>query len=128
MRPRFRLLPGLVAALLLVGGVVADLFGSQPYMGLPLLTAAPLVAGALMSFRASLSFAVAACVISVLLDLHLERPTTALVVDLADVLTTGLLALGVNRILALQGRRLAQVRDVAEIAQRAVLPDPPRRA
>ncbi|WP_019982383.1 PP2C family protein-serine/threonine phosphatase [Streptomyces sp. Amel2xE9] len=128
MRPRFRLLPGLVAALLLVGGVVADLFGSQPYMGLPLLTAAPLVAGALMSFRASLSFAVAACVISVLLDLRLERPTTALVVDLADVLTTGLLALGVNRILALQGRRLAQVRDVAEIAQRAVLPDPPRRA
>ncbi|NEA52305.1 PP2C family protein-serine/threonine phosphatase [Streptomyces sp. SID10815] len=128
VRARFRLLPALVAALLLAGGVVGDLFGSQPYMGLPLLSAAPLVASALLSFRASLLFAVSACAASVLLDLHLGRPRTALLVDLADVLTTSCLALGINRILALQGRRLAQVRDVAEIAQRAVLPDPPRRA
>ncbi|MFI2645614.1 PP2C family protein-serine/threonine phosphatase [Streptomyces sp. NPDC018610] len=120
--------PGLAAALLLLGGAAADLFGPQPYMGLPLLTAAPLVACALMSFRAGLLVAVLACLLSVALDLHVGRPMTALSVDLADVVFTGVLALAVNRVLARQEHRLAQARDVAEVAQRAVLPDPPRRA
>ncbi|MEU6476499.1 PP2C family protein-serine/threonine phosphatase [Streptomyces sp. NPDC047017] len=118
----------LAAALPLLGGVLADLFGPQPFTGLPLLSAAPLVAAALLSFPASVLFAVLTCVASVALDLYLGRPRTALLVDLADVLVTGALALGVNRVLARQQRRLAQVRDVAEAAQRAVLPDPPRRA
>ncbi|WP_086722732.1 PP2C family protein-serine/threonine phosphatase [Streptomyces carpinensis] len=119
--------PALVAAALLIGGVAADLFGPQPYMGLPLLTAAPLVASALLSFRASLLVVVLACAASVALDLHLDRPATALFVDLADVVITGAVALMVNRARSRQEYRLAQVRDVAEVAQRAVLPDPPRR-
>ncbi|MFF0461734.1 PP2C family protein-serine/threonine phosphatase [Streptomyces mexicanus] len=126
--PAIPAFPAVAAALLLAGGVAADLAGPQPYMGLPLFSAAPLVACALLSFRAGLLFVVLACLTSVLLDLYLGRPVAALLVDLADVLTTSFLALAVNRILARQGRRLAQARDVAEIAQRAVLPDPPRRA
>ncbi|MER6984530.1 serine/threonine-protein phosphatase, partial [Streptomyces carpinensis] len=101
--------------------MAADLFGPQPYMGLPLLTAAPLVASALLSFRASLLVVVLACAASVALDLHLDRPATALFVDLADVVITGAVALMVNRARSRQEYRLAQVRDVAEVAQRAVL-------
>jgi serine phosphatase RsbU (regulator of sigma subunit) len=117
--------PYITAILLLLGGAATDLFSPQPYMGLPLLSATPLVAAALLPFRASLSFAVLACVTSVALDLHLGRPMVALSVDLADIVVTGVLALAINRILSWQNRRLARVRDVAEAAQRAVLPAPP---
>ncbi|MFF3326410.1 PP2C family protein-serine/threonine phosphatase [Streptomyces sp. NPDC002889] len=120
--------PQAVAALLLLGGAAADLFGPQPYMGLPLLAAAPLIACVLLTFRIGLAFAVLACVLSIALDLYLRRPATALFVDLADVLIVSTIALGINRLLHRQGRYLAQARDVAEAVQRAVLPDPPSRA
>ncbi|MGP4001756.1 PP2C family protein-serine/threonine phosphatase [Streptomyces sp. 8N706] len=120
--------PHAVAALLLLAGAAADLFGPQPYMGLPLLAAAPLIACVLLSFRVGLAFAVVACVLSVALDLYLGRPATPLIVDLADVLIVSMIALGINILLHRQGRYLAEARDVAEAVQRAVLPDPPRHA
>lgn len=126
--PSTSALPGFILViLLLTGGAAADFLGPEPYTGLPLLTGAPLVAGAMLSFRASAALVTLACVVSVLLDIRLERPTMALIVDLASVAAIGLLALTLNRLLARQNRRLAQARDVAEAAQRAVLPDPPIR-
>ncbi|MFG2196076.1 PP2C family protein-serine/threonine phosphatase [Streptomyces sp. NPDC048639] len=118
----------LLVVLLLVAGAAADIFGPEPYMGLPLLAATPLVAAAMLSFRESLAVAVVACAASVALDIHLGRPVTALVVDLADVAVTSCLALLINVLLTRHRRRLAQARDVAEAAQRALLPDPPARA
>ncbi|MGW7576078.1 PP2C family protein-serine/threonine phosphatase [Streptomyces sp. NPDC054765] len=115
----------MLAALALVAGVVLNLFAPQPYMGLPLLAAAPLVAGAMLSFRSALAVVCAACVVSVALDLERGRPATARYVDLAVVGLIGVLALAVNRLLLRQGRDLALARDVAEAVQRAVLPDPP---
>lgn len=126
--PSTSALPGFALVLLLLtGGAAADFLGPEPYTGLPLLTGAPLVAGAMLSFRASAALVTLACVLSVVLDIRLGRPTMALIVDLASVAAIGLLALTVNRLLARQNRRLAQARDVAEAAQRAVLPDPPIR-
>ncbi|MEV6318624.1 PP2C family protein-serine/threonine phosphatase [Streptomyces sp. NPDC051776] len=118
----------LLVVLLLLAGAAADIFGPEPYMGLPLLAATPLVAAAMLSFRESLAFAILACVISVVLDVHLGRAVTALVVDLADVALTSCLALLINVLLTRHRLRLAQARDVAEAAQRALLPDPPARA
>ncbi|MGW7487432.1 PP2C family protein-serine/threonine phosphatase [Streptomyces sp. NPDC054786] len=115
-----------LAALALVAGVLLNLFAPQPYMGLPLLAAAPLVAGAMLSFRSALVVLCITCVVSVAVDLELGRAATARYVDLAVVGVVGVLALAVNRLLLRQGRDLAMARDVAEAVQRAVLPDPPR--
>ncbi|GHH86058.1 membrane protein [Streptomyces sulfonofaciens] len=118
----------LICIVLLVGGAMADLFGPRPYTGLPLLAAAPLVAGALLSFRLALAVAVLACVLSVVLDHQLEHSVVALVVDVTDIAVVGLTALLVNVTLQRQRRRLVRAIDVSEAAQRAILPDLPSTA
>ncbi|MCX4821450.1 serine/threonine-protein phosphatase [Streptomyces sp. NBC_01142] len=118
--------PWMLAALALVAGVLLNLFAPEPYTGLPLLAAAPLVAGATLSFRSALAVVCVTCVVSVAVDIERGRPATPLLVDLSVVGLIGVLALAVNRLIARQGRDLALARDVAEAVQRAVLPDPPR--
>jgi serine phosphatase RsbU (regulator of sigma subunit) len=119
---------GLLAPLALVAGVLTDALAPQPYTGLPVLAAAPLIAGALRSFRASLCLAVLACFASVGVDFYRGRPAAPRYVDLAVVAVIGALALLVNKLMERQGRDLARARDVAEAVQRAVLPDPPSHA
>lgn len=116
-----RLLP----VLLLLGGVAADITTPEPYTGLPLLTAAPLVAGIVLSFRASAATALLGCAISVASDHQLGRPAPATIVDVSDVVLIGVIALFANRALARKVSDLAVARDIAEAAQRAVLPMPP---
>lgn len=128
MRHLPRLSQSLVCALLLTAGTIADIFGPQPYTGLPLLAAAPLMAGALLSFHGALFFAVTACALSIVLDLYLKRPAIALSVDLADIAAIGVLALLVNFMLQRQRRQLVRAYDVAEAAQRAILPELPAAA
>lgn len=126
LQPTLARVPWMLAALALVVGVLLDLFAPQPYTGLPLLAAAPLVAGATLSFRSALAVVCVTCVVSVAVDIERRRPATPLFVDLAVVGVIGVLALAVNRLIVRQGRDLALARDVAEAVQRAVLPDPPR--
>ncbi|MDH6124850.1 serine phosphatase RsbU (regulator of sigma subunit) [Kitasatospora sp. GP82] len=127
LRPTLAKVPWMLAALALVAGVLLDRFAPQPYTGLPLLAAAPLVAGATLSFRSALAVVCVTCVVSVLVDIERGRPATPLFVDLAVVGLIGVLALAVNRLIVRQGRDLALARDVAEGVQRAVLPEPPRK-
>lgn len=119
---------GLLAALALVCGVLVDALAPEPYTGLPVLAAAPLIAGALQTFRASLGLAVLACFASLGVDFYRGRPAAPRYVDLAVVAVIGALALLVNKLMERQGRDLARARDVAEAMQRAVLPDPPSHA
>lgn len=117
--------PWLLAGLSLVAGIVLNLVAPWPYLGLPLLAAAPLVAGAMLSFRAATSVACVTCAVTVGMDIYHGREAVALYVDLAVVGVIGALALAVNRLIARQGQNLAMARNVAEAVQRAVLPDPP---
>ncbi|MFI9629032.1 PP2C family protein-serine/threonine phosphatase [Streptomyces sp. NPDC052042] len=117
----------LVLPALLVG-VLLNVLAPEPYMGLPLLAAAPLVAGGTLSLRACALVAVVACGVSAALDLVQRRPVTASSVDIAVVGVIGVLAVGVNVLLRRQGRDLATARGIAEAVQLAVLPDPPSRA
>ncbi|MFI6765165.1 PP2C family protein-serine/threonine phosphatase [Streptomyces sp. NPDC050355] len=126
LQPTLAKVPWILAALALVVGVLLDLVAPEPYTGLPLLAAAPLVAGATLSFRAALAVVCVTCVVSVAVDIERQRPATPLLVDLAVVGLIGVLALAVNRLIVRQGRDLALARDVAEAVQRAVLPTPPR--
>jgi Stage II sporulation protein E (SpoIIE) len=114
-----------VPALMLVGGALADLLGPQPYVGLPFLAAAPLVAGVLLSWRTSVIIAAVAGVVSVGVDLPLRRAATPLLVDLAIVLSVSVIGLWSKWLMERQVHHLAVTRDIAEAAQRAVLPAPP---
>ncbi|GAB7029213.1 PP2C family protein-serine/threonine phosphatase [Streptomyces platensis subsp. malvinus] len=126
LHPTLTKVPWMLAALVLMAGVLLDLLAPEPYTGLPLLAAAPLIAGATLSFRSAFAVVCVTCVVSVAVDVERERPATPLLVDLAVVGLVGVLALVVNRLIVRQGRDLARARDVAEAVQRAVLPDPPR--
>ncbi|QTZ95914.1 serine/threonine-protein phosphatase [Streptomyces auratus AGR0001] len=97
-------------------------------MGLPLLAAGPLIAGAMLPYRSAVTVVAVTCVVSVGLDIERGRPATPLLVDLAVVGLIGVLALAINGLIARQGRDLALTRDLAEAVQLAVLPDPPERA
>ncbi|GAA0532130.1 PP2C family protein-serine/threonine phosphatase [Streptomyces antimycoticus] len=117
----------MVPVLLLVGGVVLDVFGPVPYAGLPLLSASPLAACMVLEFRGAVITAAVACVLAVCVDVLVNRPLTALVVDLLDVALISVIALWLKWVVQRQGQRFAAVRAVAEVAQRAVLPLPPAR-
>ncbi|MGW7601506.1 PP2C family protein-serine/threonine phosphatase [Streptomyces antimycoticus] len=117
----------MVPLLLLIGGVVLDAFGPVPYGGLPLLSAAPLAACMVLTFRGAAITAAGACVVSVCVDVLVGRPLTALVVDLLDVALISAIALWLKWVVQRQGQHFAAVRAVAEVAQRAVLPPPPAR-
>ncbi|MET8178649.1 PP2C family protein-serine/threonine phosphatase [Streptomyces sp. NPDC005336] len=116
-----------VPGLLLICGVLADVLGPVPYSGLPLLAAAPLVACMVLPFRGAAITAVCACVGSVCVDVLVDRPVIALLVDLLDVALISGIALWLKWVVRRQGRRFAAVQAVAEVAQRAVLPPPPAR-
>ncbi|MEU1601256.1 PP2C family protein-serine/threonine phosphatase [Streptomyces sp. NPDC005708] len=118
-----RLLP----AFLILGGMAADLFAPEPYMGLPLLAAAPLVGCVVMRIRTCIGVAAAACLAGVAVDLWIGRPLPATLVDLGVVGLIGLIGLWVGHLLSRQRGRLTVARDIAEAAQRAVLPSPPDR-
>ncbi|MGQ4516512.1 SpoIIE family protein phosphatase [Streptomyces sp. DW26H14] len=119
--------PWALAAVILVAGALLTAFAPQPYVGLPLLVAAPLIAGAMLSFRVTAGFACAAAVVSGALDVYRERPATALFVDLAVVGLIGVLALVVDVLMGRQARDLAESRGIAEAVQLAVLPRPAAR-
>jgi serine phosphatase RsbU (regulator of sigma subunit) len=111
--------------LMIVGGATADLLGPQPYVGLPFLAAAPLVAGVLLAWRPSAIIAAGAGAVSVGVDLQLHRTMTAVIVALAIVLLVSAIGLWTKWLMDRQVHRLAVTRDIAEAAQRAVLPSPP---
>ncbi|MET8783826.1 PP2C family protein-serine/threonine phosphatase [Streptomyces sp. NPDC004589] len=113
-------------AALILGGVAADLFAPEPYVGLPLLAAAPLVGcTVLRTWVSAAATAVAACLASIGVDVLIGRPASATFVDFGVVLLIGLVGLWVNRLMSLQTGRLIEARDIAEAAQRAVVPVPP---
>nr|WP_180218751.1 PP2C family protein-serine/threonine phosphatase [Streptomyces albus] len=117
--------PYVAPPLLLLGGVAADVFTPRPYYGLPLLACVSMVAGMVYSFRASVLFAVAACVAAAGAAGYASREFSALLTDVLAVLVVSLVGLWIKWLVDRQGRNLALALNVAEAAQRAVLPAPP---
>ncbi|WP_245689694.1 PP2C family protein-serine/threonine phosphatase [Streptomyces chattanoogensis] len=117
-----------VPGVLVAGGLVWNAFSPQDYWGDPMLTAASVTAGALLSLRHTL--AVGISIICGVFALTVKDGTADDVVghlELINTLFAALMGVGVNRVIARHGRRLDVVRTVAEAAQHAVLPAPPER-
>ncbi|MFD0407395.1 PP2C family protein-serine/threonine phosphatase [Kitasatospora sp. NPDC127116] len=120
--PYVRVAPWLLTA----GGLVWNALDPTDYWGDPLLAAAAVLAGALLALRDTVAVG-AANVLGILLLSTQDGSigTGAGFLELANTAFAALLGIGVNRVVARHGRRLARVRSVAEAAQRAVLPEPP---
>lgn len=110
-----------------VVGTLADLFTPGTLSGMPLLASAPLVAAVLYPYPLSVSFAFLICLVTVGLDLLERQPMPTVLVDVLLVAVISGVGLWVRTVVVRQHRYLNVARDIAEAAQLAVLPSPPRR-
>ncbi|MFJ7078691.1 PP2C family protein-serine/threonine phosphatase [Streptomyces sp. NPDC098781] len=119
-----RLLP----ALLIAAGAVYDHVTPTDFTGAPFLTAAPLVAAPLYSQRGTvLTGALALLVVLVMRAPRGELSQAEVVTELATIVVVSVLAVLINLLVRRSDERLASAREIAEAAQRAVLPEPAER-
>ncbi|MEU8982952.1 PP2C family protein-serine/threonine phosphatase [Streptomyces sp. NPDC048309] len=115
-------------ALLIVIGGCYDYFTPSDFTASPLFTAAPLVAAPLYSPRGTVLTGVAA--LAAVLTIHLRLGivlNVGSVTEVVTVATAAVLAVLINLLVRRSDQRLASVREIAESAQRAVLPEPDER-
>ncbi|MFV0135040.1 PP2C family protein-serine/threonine phosphatase [Streptomyces sp. HMX87] len=126
--PYARTLVRLLPVLLIVGGAVYDVFTPRYFTAGPLYTAAPLIAAPLYSRRGTvLTGAATVAVVSTLqLTLGVAHRIDS-ITELITIATVAVLAVLVNAFVRRTGERLASAREIAEAAQRAVLPEPAER-
>ncbi|MFI1107162.1 PP2C family protein-serine/threonine phosphatase [Streptomyces physcomitrii] len=114
--------------LLIVFGIYYDAATPALYTALPMFTAAPLLAAPVYTTRGvALTGAFATLAVFLLrvqdADLDEVEGTT----EAITVVTVSFLALLMNGVVRRSGDQLASAREIAEAAQRAVLPEPPDR-
>ncbi|KIZ19628.1 PP2C family protein-serine/threonine phosphatase [Streptomyces natalensis] len=127
-RPPLRRLARWLPALLIVGGFAFDVATPPRYTGAPFFSAAPMVAAPLYSLAMTALTAAAAVAGEIVIAVyHSANDHSESVSEVLTVLVVAFLALGINRAVRLSDARLSSVRDVAEAAQRALLPTPPGR-
>lgn len=113
---------------LIAGGLVYGLLTPEQYHPFPFFAVTPLVAAPFYSRYGTVLTSIvafAAVVASHLRFDHMTNPET--VAEVLSVAFIGALALFVNRVMWLGGRRLEVARETAAALQRAVLPTPEKR-
>nr|WP_308408642.1 PP2C family protein-serine/threonine phosphatase [Streptomyces sp. AC627_RSS907] len=123
-----RTLVRLLPVLLIVSAVLYDVLTPRYFTAGPLYTAAPLVAAPVYSRRGTVLTGVAAVV--AVIGLQLTKGVAHYVDSLTELITiatVAALAVLVNAFVRRTDERLVSVREIAEAAQRAVLPEPAER-
>ncbi|MFE6425480.1 PP2C family protein-serine/threonine phosphatase [Streptomyces rochei] len=123
-----RVVVRLLPALLIVIAVLYDSFTPRYFTAGPLYTAAPLVAAAVYSRRGTVLTGIT--VVAVVIGLQLRKEVIHYVDSLTELITiatVAVLAVFVNAFVRRAGEQLVSVREIAEAAQRAVLPEPAER-
>jgi serine phosphatase RsbU (regulator of sigma subunit) len=119
-----RLLP----PLLLIVGAFYDYLTPQDFTAAPFFTAAPLVAAPLYSRRGTVLTGLASVAVGLVVHIRLGIVLrTDAVTEVATVATVAVLAVLINTLVRRSSEQLASVREIAEAAQRAVLPEPAER-
>jgi hypothetical protein len=114
--------------LLLAGAIAYDCLTPVDFTAGPLFTAAPLVASSLYSLRGTALTALATVLAAA--ALHAGYGVVSNVrthTQLVTIATVAVLAVLLNVLVRRTGARLASVRQIAEAAQHAVMPQPPER-
>ncbi|MEU9338040.1 PP2C family protein-serine/threonine phosphatase [Streptomyces sp. NPDC048290] len=121
IRPVVRVLP----ALLIVGGAVYETVMPAHFTAVPFFTAAPLVAAPLFGLRYTVITGVVALVVMFIVHIGVDKPLAAeTITEAVTVATVSVLAVLINVLVRRSDARLASAREIAEAAQRAVLPEP----
>ncbi|MGV9289738.1 PP2C family protein-serine/threonine phosphatase [Streptomyces sp. NPDC003719] len=123
--PYGRTLVRLLPVLLIVVAILYDLFTPRYFTAGPLYTAAPLVAAPVYSRRGTALTGLA--VVAAVVGLQLSKGVIHYVDSLTELITIATvagLAVFVNAFVRRTDERLASAREIAEAAQRAVLPEP----
>lgn len=124
VRALLRVLP----ALLIVGGILYDVGTPGDFTAVPFFTAAPLVAAPLYSLAGTVVTGVLSLVAAYAVHARLGLgPDADTVTEVVTVATVTVLAAVLNRVVGRGSERLASAREIAEAAQRAVLPEPMER-
>ncbi|MCT9083629.1 serine/threonine-protein phosphatase [Streptomyces fulvoviolaceus] len=124
MRTLLQILP----ALLIVGGVFYDLLTPRGFTAIPFFTAAPLVAAPLYPLGGTAVTGVVAVLATYGVHARFGFAVDAdTITETVTVATVAVLAAVINRVVRRGDRRLASAREIAEAAQRAVLPEPAER-
>ncbi|MEU1629979.1 SpoIIE family protein phosphatase [Streptomyces sp. NPDC020096] len=113
---------------LIGAGVVFDLLTPIQYSGGPLVAVACVAAGATLPLRRTA--VVAAAIVVAILWWTFRQGTFGPLhgaVEAGNVIIGALVGLEVNRVISRYGQRLEAVTTVSEVAQLALLPDPPQR-
>ncbi|MEU6143528.1 PP2C family protein-serine/threonine phosphatase [Streptomyces sp. NPDC047081] len=114
--------------LLIAGGILYDSLTPKDFTAAPFFTAAPLVAAPVLSLAATAVTGAIATLATY--GVHVRfgwGPDADTLTEAVTVATVALLAAGINRVVARGDARLASTREIAEAAQRAVLPEPAER-
>lgn len=126
-----RRIPALVwtlPALLVAAGVVYEVLTPDAFTAIPFFTAAPLVAVSLYPLSGTIATGAAATLATI--AVHLRSGTHISADDMTEEFTVAIvavLAVALNRVVHQGDQRLATQRQIAEAAQRAVLPEPEER-
>ncbi|MFF3848735.1 PP2C family protein-serine/threonine phosphatase [Streptomyces sp. NPDC002328] len=124
VRTLLRVLP----ALLIAGGILYDICTPRHFTAVPFFTAAPLVAAPLYSLAGTVVTGVLSLVATYAVHARFGLgPDADTVTEVATVATVTVLAAVLNRVVWRGSERLASAREIAEAAQRAVLPEPAER-
>ncbi|MEU6374069.1 PP2C family protein-serine/threonine phosphatase [Streptomyces sp. NPDC046909] len=115
-------------ALLIVGGVLYDVLTPRDFTAIPFFTAAPLIAAPLYSLAGTVVTGGVALVVAFTVHMRFgfEMDADTLTEVLTVAVVAGLAAV-LNRVVRRGDQRLASQREIAEAAQRAVLPEPDER-
>ncbi|MEU9140900.1 PP2C family protein-serine/threonine phosphatase [Streptomyces sp. NPDC048404] len=114
--------------LFVAAGVIYDYLTPSEFTATPLFAAAPLVAAPLYSLRGTVLAGVLA--VAAVLATHFVLGIVLQVDAVTEVVTVAMasvLAVLINTVVRRGDERLASVREIAEFAQRAVLPEPEER-
>jgi len=115
-------------ALLLIVGACYDYLTPQDFTAAPFFTAAPLVAAPLYSRRGTVLTGLASVAVVLVIHIRLDIVLRIdAVTEVATVATVAGLAVLINALVRRRSEQLASVREIAEAAQRAVLPEPAER-
>ncbi|MET8831287.1 PP2C family protein-serine/threonine phosphatase [Streptomyces sp. NPDC004610] len=121
MRPVVRVLP----ALMIVGGALYESLTPDQFTAVPFFTAAPLIAAPLFGLRYTVLTGVVAVAVMFVVHLGVDQPFSAkTMTEVITVATVAALAVLINVLVRRSDARLASAREIAEAAQRAVLPEP----
>ncbi|MFI9627675.1 PP2C family protein-serine/threonine phosphatase [Streptomyces sp. NPDC052042] len=111
--------------LMIIGGLLFDLFTPSVFTAIPLFVAAPLIAAPFFSLSTTVLTGIASMLAVIALRLASDSlPAAVPLIELLTLATVSVLAVVINRVVWRSNEQLASARVIAERAMRAVLPKP----